>query len=66
LPEFLPVKKRALNAEANSIFTTELSAPVLAPAELNGSKFVAAMDRLETSILPKELVGLNQRDILEA
>jgi hypothetical protein len=41
----LPVETRALNAEARRIFTTELSAPVLAPAELYGSKLVAAMDR---------------------
>jgi len=41
----LPVENRALNAEARRVFTTELSAPVLAPAELYGSKLVAAMDR---------------------
>jgi len=41
----LPVEIRALNAEAQHIFTTNLSAPVLAPAELYGSKLVAAMDR---------------------
>jgi predicted nucleotidyltransferase component of viral defense system len=41
----LPVETRALNAEARRIFTTALSAPVLAPAELYGSKLVAAMDR---------------------
>jgi predicted nucleotidyltransferase component of viral defense system len=41
----LPVETRALNAEARRIFTTDLSAPILAPAELYGSKLVAAMDR---------------------
>jgi predicted nucleotidyltransferase component of viral defense system len=41
----LPVETRALNEEARRIFTTDLSAPVLAPAELYGSKLVAAMDR---------------------
>lgn len=41
----LPVEKRALNAEAGRIFTTDVSAPVLAAAELYGSKLVAAMDR---------------------
>jgi len=41
----LPVEIRALNAEARRIFTTDVSAPVLAPAELFGSKLVAAMDR---------------------
>jgi hypothetical protein len=34
-----------LHPEAQRIFTTDLSAPVLAPAELYGSKLVAAMDR---------------------
>jgi hypothetical protein len=41
----LPVETRALNAEASRVFTTDLSAPLLAPAELYGSKLVAAMDR---------------------
>ena len=41
----LPVERRPLNPEAGRIFTTELSVPVLAPAELYGSKLVAAMDR---------------------
>ena len=41
----LPVETRALNAEAKRIFTTDLSAPVLATPELYGSKLVAAMDR---------------------
>ena len=41
----LPLETRPLNAEARNIFTTELSAPILAPAELYGSKLVAAMDR---------------------
>ena len=41
----LPVETRALKAEARRIFTTDLSAPILASAELYGSKLVAAMDR---------------------
>ncbi|MGA3265232.1 MAG: nucleotidyl transferase AbiEii/AbiGii toxin family protein [Verrucomicrobiota bacterium] len=41
----LPVETRTLNAEARRVFTTELSAPILATAELYGSKLVAAMDR---------------------
>ena len=41
----LPVETRALSATTQRLFTTDLSAPVLAPAELYGSKLVAAMDR---------------------
>ena len=41
----LPVEIRQLGDEARKIFTTELSVPVLATAELYGSKLVAAMDR---------------------
>jgi predicted nucleotidyltransferase component of viral defense system len=41
----LPVETRQLGAEARKLFTTELSAPMLATAELYGSKLVAAMDR---------------------
>jgi hypothetical protein len=41
----LPVETHKLNAEARRVFTTELSVPILAPAELYGSKLVAAMDR---------------------
>jgi predicted nucleotidyltransferase component of viral defense system len=41
----LPVETRTLNAEARRVFTTDLSAPILAPAELYGSKLAAAMDR---------------------
>jgi predicted nucleotidyltransferase component of viral defense system len=41
----LPVETRRLGAEARRLFTTELSIPVLATAELYGSKLVAAMDR---------------------
>jgi len=41
----LPVETRTLDAEARRVFTTDLSAPILAPAELYGSKLVAAMDR---------------------
>ena len=41
----LPVERRSLGAEARRLFTTELMAPVLATAELYGSKLVAALDR---------------------
>ena len=41
----LPVEVRPLGNEARKLFTTELSVPVLAAAELYGSKLVAAMDR---------------------
>ncbi len=41
----LPVETRQLGNEARKLFTTELSAPVLAAPELYGSKLVAAMDR---------------------
>ena len=34
-----------MKPEARRVFTTDLSAPILAPAELYGSKLVAAMDR---------------------
>ncbi len=41
----LPVETRQLGSEARTLFTTESSLPVLAVAELYGSKLVAAMDR---------------------
>ena len=41
----LPVETRRLGEAARKLFTTELSAPVLATPELYGSKLVAAMDR---------------------
>lgn len=41
----LPVETMPLNEETKRVFTTSLSVPVLAPAELYGSKLVAAMDR---------------------
>lgn len=41
----LPIEARKLNAEARRVFTLDLSAPILAPAELYGGKLVAAMDR---------------------
>ncbi|NBU10823.1 MAG: nucleotidyl transferase AbiEii/AbiGii toxin family protein [Proteobacteria bacterium] len=41
----LPVETRRLGGEARKLFTTDLSVPVLATAELYGSKLVAAMDR---------------------
>ena len=41
----LPVETRSLVASAQDLFTTELTVPVLATAELCGSKLVAAMDR---------------------
>lgn len=41
----LPVQTLRLAKEARAVFTTELSLPTLATAELYGSKLVAAMDR---------------------
>jgi hypothetical protein len=41
----LPVTKMRLHPNARDLFTTEVSAPVLASAELYGSKIVAALDR---------------------
>lgn len=40
-----PVKKRDLVADAQDQFTTNVTVPVLEPAELYGGKLVAAMDR---------------------
>jgi hypothetical protein len=57
----LPVETRQLGNEARKLFTTELSAPVLAAPELYGSKLVAAMDRQH----PRDLFdvrGLFERD----
>jgi Nucleotidyl transferase AbiEii toxin, Type IV TA system len=41
----LPLETRSLVAAAQDLFTTDLTVPVLATAELYGSKLVAAMDR---------------------
>ena len=41
----LPLESRPLVASAQELFTTDLAVPVLAKAELYGSKLVAAMDR---------------------
>jgi hypothetical protein len=41
----LPIAARHLSAEAGSAFATNISAPILAPPELYGSKLVAALDR---------------------
>ena len=41
----LPVETRSLTTAASDLFTTTLSVPTLAVAELYGSKLVAAMDR---------------------
>ena len=41
----LPVTTMRLNQKARDLFTTEVSAPVLASVELYGSKIVAALDR---------------------
>ncbi len=41
----LPVETRSLTTAASDLFTTALSVPTLAVAELYGSKLVAAMDR---------------------
>lgn len=41
----LPVARRSLNTKTADMFSVEMELPVLAPAELYGSKLVAAMDR---------------------
>lgn len=41
----LPVESRPLVTSAQELFTTDLAVPVLAMAEVYGSKLVAAMDR---------------------
>ncbi len=41
----LPIQHRSLVKTASNLFTTSLSVPTLAVAELYGSKLVAAMDR---------------------
>jgi predicted nucleotidyltransferase component of viral defense system len=41
----LPVQQRPLNTVAQELFTTDLTLPLLDPAELYGGKLVAAMDR---------------------
>ena len=41
----LPAERRSLVGSGQSLFTTDLAVPVLATAELYGSKLVAAMDR---------------------
>jgi hypothetical protein len=41
----LPIENRSLVQAASDLFTTSLSVPTLAVAELYGSKLVAAMDR---------------------
>ncbi len=61
----LPVEIQRLGAAARTQFTTELSVPVLAAAELYGSKLVAAMDRQH----PRDLFdvrGLFDRDSMTA
>lgn len=41
----MPVQTRALTPESGRLFTTAIEAPMLATAELYGSKLVAALDR---------------------
>jgi predicted nucleotidyltransferase component of viral defense system len=41
----LPVERRVLSSKTAELFSVALELPVLAPAELYGSKLVAAMDR---------------------
>jgi len=61
----LPVETHKLTTEARRVFTTDVSAPILAPAELYGGKLVAAMDRQH----PRDIFdvrGLYQHDGLKA
>ena len=41
----LPVERRVLSPQTADVFSAELALPTLAPAELYGSKLVAALDR---------------------
>lgn len=41
----LPIERRPLSPKTADLFSVELELPMLAPAELYGSKLVAAMDR---------------------
>ncbi len=41
----LPVERRPLSPKTSDLFSVALELPILAPAELYGSKLVAAMDR---------------------
>jgi predicted nucleotidyltransferase component of viral defense system len=41
----LPIERRPLNVKTANMFSVAMELPVLAPAELYGSKLVAAMDR---------------------
>ena len=50
----LPVERRALTPRTADLFGAELELPVLATAELYGSKLVAAMDRQH----PRDLFGV--------
>jgi predicted nucleotidyltransferase component of viral defense system len=52
----LPVATKRLNKNARDLFTTEVSAPVLASAELYGSKIVAALDRQH----PRDFFDIDQ------
>ena len=61
----LPVETRRLVKSARDLFTTELSAPVLAVPELYGSKLVAAMDRQHPRDL-YDVLGMYQRFGLSA
>ncbi|MCX6886976.1 MAG: nucleotidyl transferase AbiEii/AbiGii toxin family protein [Verrucomicrobia bacterium] len=51
----LPPASRSLGPEARRVFTTEVSAPVLATSELYGSKLVAANDRSILQPPPKAI-----------
>ena len=61
----LPVETRRLVKSARDLFTTELSAPVLAVPELYGSKLVAAMDRQHPRDF-YDVLGMYQRFGLSA
>ena len=48
----LPVETRPLTKAASDLFTTALSVPTLAVAELYGSKLVVALDRQHPTVRP--------------
>jgi predicted nucleotidyltransferase component of viral defense system len=62
----LPVARRSLNAKTADMFSVEMELPVLAPAELYGSKLVAAMDRQHPRDLFDVLQMFDSTDLSEA
>jgi predicted nucleotidyltransferase component of viral defense system len=62
----LPVARRSLNTKTADMFSVEMELPVLAPAELYGSKLVAAMDRQHPRDLFDVLQMFDSTDLSDA